>query len=193
MNSAKRPKANTKGTSQRPIRSQHNQRYFNNQEKVAQALCQHISCRRIDIRAREVCRDAKISPPTFYAHFSSCSDALHYYENYLKDQLLERIPENATRSFIFTVIPIFIIQNRSYFLATSRSYDHYLIMQLFDHLRDRLVSDNITDRIFKSYSGHLSNIITCWLEFDQLNHKTATICTKKLCQIRPSKIIGITQ
>lgn len=161
---------------------QHNQRLIN------AALCKNLINRRINVKACELYREANITPPTFYLHHRNSNDDLVSYESALELDLTHRIPPNAKKEVIFTILIDFMIQNQQYFLAVNHSYNCYLLAKLIINYRTNLVGDTISDRLFMLYAGKVVVVLTCWLTHDELNSKTSASCIHDLMSIRIGRV-----
>lgn len=164
-------------------RAQH-KRYQNNEHRFNLALCQAISLRKIDIRAKDLYNEAGVTAPTFYAHYRNSNDARQHYELVLEQELSDCIPESAHKNLILTILPNFIAHNHHYFLAVHKSRDHYWLTKVIIKYRINLVGEKISDRSFYIYVGSVEATIACWLELDELNKDTIARCVQDLIRLR---------
>lgn len=159
--------------------------FVRNRENINAALCKRISRRQVDIKAKEIYRDAGITGPTFYLHYRSTSDALLNYEKSMENALRNDVPIDAKREVFYVILTNHVAKNRKYFRATAKGGDHYLLHKIIASYRDNLVGGKIGDRAFLQYVGSAVVVIYCWLELDGITPETTEMCVKELIRIRP--------
>lgn len=172
-------KTNTKN---QPVKDR---RYDRNEQSIHHALDRALSHRRINVRAREICRHARISSPTFYLHCRGSDDALKSYEAEIATDFAALLPVNPTsREVTFTILLQFLHQHQQYFSATLNNYNSWLLVQLFDAIKPSLVQTDISDKCYDIYIGSLSTLIFCWGKHEHFATTKIPLYTKKLVQVR---------
>lgn len=161
------------------------ERFRRNTELINKVIHSAMADRRIDLRPIEVCRQANISRPTFYAHCGGVSDALDRHETAIINQFVKKITKlDSEKSVIFAVILRLISDEREYFEATMLNHDYYLLSKLFITLKSRLVSNNITDKCYEIYMQQLLALIFCWAKYEDFSRQKIPFYTKKLIMTR---------
>lgn len=161
-----------------------NQTYTRNHRQIRAELHKALAGRRINLRVSEICQSVEISSPTFYSHCRGVEDALRNYEEELEAEFLEMLPQGARRQFVFSALLIFVHQHRSYFSATFRNHDFYLLTRLLTAARSKLANATTSTRSFLVYIGHIETIILCWGRCDQYAPEKIPRYTQKLLQTR---------
>ncbi len=159
--------------------------FVRNERSINAALCRKLSCRRVDVKAREIYNDAGVTRPTFYLHYRNTGDALAHYEASLENGLREIMPDDAKRDIFYVNLTSHVARNRKYFQATAKCGSHYWLQKMITEYRVNLVGDKINDRAFNQYIGSVVVVINCWLELDGITPETTAACIKELVRIRP--------
>lgn len=156
-----------------------------NAKRIDDILCEQISARRIDIKAKDLYTKAGLTPPTFYLHYRNISDALLSQEKSLEDNFYSRIPSDAKRTVIYVILTNFIAQNQVYFLATAKGGSHYLLSKMITTYRSNLVGTRLSDRGFQLYRGSVISSINYWILIDGISPSTTKAYGHHLSKIRP--------
>lgn len=156
-----------------------------NTKRIDDLLCEQISARRIDIKAKDLYTKAGLTPPTFYLHYRNISDALLSQEKSLEDNFYSRIPSDAKRTVIYIILANFIAQNQVYFLATAKGGSHYLLSKMITTYRSNLVGTRLSDRGFELYRGSVISSINYWILIDGISPSTTKAYGHHLSKIRP--------
>lgn len=161
-----------------------NKRYLKNERKIISVLCVSIHDRRMNVQAREFCRQAKITAPTFYLHYRNSDDVRIGHEKQIIAELNRRVPECVKPDLFFTILISQIVKNQEYFLATNHCKDYCLLHDVLRQYRTNLVGNRLSDRSFTGYSGKIIIVIATWLEYDDINAQTAQQCVRNLLKVR---------
>lgn len=181
------PKIHIKENNSRgPINSNH-KKFVDNDKSIITVLCGILKTRRINVRAAEVYKQAKLSSPTFYLHYRSADDVRQQYEQRLRAELAYRVPKNASPRVFFTLLINLIIKHQQYFIAVSESCNNYLLTVIIKSYRKILVSSEIDERSFLFYLHHLQAILDGWLNFDLSKEPLIDDCIKELVRAKPPK------
>lgn len=159
--------------------------YCRNEKSINKALCHKISDRRIDIKARELYREAGITSPTFYLHYHNPEDALLSYEAKLQRELYARMHSAPSKKEFYSVLARFIRQNQDYFSAVAKGEDYHFLKQVLSSHREALVGDNTSDHNFEAYIGVSISIINYWMTQDQANLPSVDLYAERLTKVRP--------
>lgn len=162
--------------------------YRTNHHRINQALCERISERRVNIKARELYHGAKLTAPTFYLHFRNSDDVLISYEAELEEDLLQLIPSSAKKITVLTMLTNYIVKHQQYFLAVNNRQDHHMLMQLVEDYRINLVGNRISDDLFDIYVGKLTVVLSCWLTSTPLTPESSSACIRDLMAVRVGKV-----
>ena len=164
-----------------------NKTYRASEHRLRKATCKSVSKRRFSVKTCELYREAKISKPTFYQHYSDCADVRDVLEKELLLQFKEALSCNYEKRRFFSILMEFVVKNKLYFCAAQKGSDHYLLTKILLDNRDRLVSKNISDRVYCLYARWVQSLIDNWLEFEDITLDTAAKCAKQLESIRPTR------
>lgn len=166
-------------------RNPKDKRYDANERQIHRVINRALAKRRINLRATEICRDARISSPTFYLHCRGSDDALKGYEKRLVLEFREAlVTEKPRREVIFVVLLKFVAQNQGYFMAMVERHDAWLLAQILDSVRVELIGNKISDKCFDIYVGKLKALIFCWGKYERFNKQKIPLYTQKLMQTR---------
>lgn len=140
--------------------------------------------RRLSVTVAEVCREAKTSCATFYAHFRSCEEARNLHEDELEAELINMLPKKVReREALFTILLSFLYRNRRYFRANFRSGDAYLLRRIMLRLKYTLGCASISERTYLIYIGVVIAIVSYWIERKEPIEITLPECAKQLARI----------
>ena len=161
-------------------------RYLRNEHSLHRAINSvALDKRRVGVKTKEVCNAANFSSPTLYAHCHSIDEALSNYESQIITDFTELLrKDHLNHEVIFIILLNFIRQYRTYFAATLKNHNSWLLAQLIANLRPHLVSKNINDKCYDLYTGSITTLIFCWYKHEKFNTDKIPLYTKKLLQIR---------
>lgn len=166
-------------------RNPQDKRFYRNGLKIHKIIERCLKERRINLRAIDVCRQAKISVPTFYLHYRNTNHALYSYEKSLISNFTNSLPaSHLGREAVFVILLNFIHKNQNYFDSTLSVHNTWLIYQLFDKIRPFIVSPNIKDKNYDVYIDNLISLISCWGKYENYAPEYIPLYTKKLLQMR---------
>jgi len=166
--------------------------YRQNEHSLAQALCQKLSERSIDIKAKDIYQNAGVTSPTFYYHYHNSNDARMSYEDELERNFYRRITLTSTnklytRHTFYLILTSFIQHYHTYFQAVAQSDDHHLLKKLLCAYRTVLVGSSTSNHNFAAYVAVIIAIINHWLLQDLHTPATTALYAKRLANIRVVK------
>lgn len=151
------------------IKNQKDKRSCRTEGLIRNALIRLMYNRRINIRMIELCREAKITSPTFYSHYSDAEDVLRDQESILSSEIEKYIrktcdaakaaPRQAT---LFRVLLEFVSKHQKYFDVMASNQDRTLIYSIFKFLKPLLHSWRMSDFDYEIYSHSIITIIYHW-------------------------------
>lgn len=159
--------------------------YRRNDNAIKRALCQQISKRRIDIKAKELYEAAGVTSPTFYLHYHNPRDALKRYEQKLSQDFQTKSAFISNKQTFYIMLAQFISQNYNYFNAVARGSDHYLLKQVLSSYRETLVGHDVSDHNFEAYIGVSISLINHWITQGNAKASLTDFCTERLARVRP--------
>ena len=170
----------------RTVKNPSDRRYQRNEHAIQRVLNHALRERSLNLRAQDVCRQAHISVPTFYAHCKNTNDALKHYETGLMRSFMALLPTISRhhREVIFVILLHFIHRHRVYFTSTLVHHNHWLLSQLLAKLRPFLVHPQINDKCYDIYTGSLTTLIFCWGKHEGFADAKIPLYAKKLLQVR---------
>ena len=172
-------------SNRRPNHKPPDRRYQRTEKAIRSALNHTICQRRINVRVRELCIRAKITPPTFYLHSPNSDSALKSYETEIIRAFTSLLPKvQPSREMIFLFLLNFIHHHHTYFRATLLNYNSWVLAQLLKRLRPLLTHAQISDKYYDIYIGHLISLISCWGKHERFATAKIPIYAKKLVQVR---------
>lgn len=174
--------------SKRRPKNPHHKLYRRNHRLLYQALCKRIFNGRVDIKASELYKEAKITGVTFYFHFQNSNDVLVSYEAELESDFLELVPSGAKKSTVFAILTNFVIKNQQYFLAVNNRKDHRMLDRLISNYRKNLVGERINDETFTTYAGKIAIVLSDWLTYKRLTPESAPLCVRDLMFVRTGRV-----
>lgn len=120
-----------------------------------------------NIRPAEICRRAKISRTTFYAHYNK-ANCVEQYELKLKRDFCARLPKTkAPREVIFRILLRFVHEQFGYFEATMPNANFWLLQTIFQELYPTLRSKDGSQKSYELYMAQQITLISCWVRYDE--------------------------
>ena len=148
--------------------------------QIRKALCVGLTQRKT-VKISELCKIANISRATFYAHHSSCGEALRQYETDLKQSFDARMNyTEAGKEVVFTILLSFIHDERGYFAATIPNSDYWLLNEIFGSLKSLLAETTTNDRNYDFYTQEQIGIIHCWVKYEDFSTWTIPCYARKM-------------
>lgn len=151
-----------------PVNPRH-KKYQQNEKLIRQEISETVAKRSISAKVSKICRQAKISAPTFYLHHRNPDEALVSYEEELYSEFLELVVENAKKYtqeadkiHIFELLLLYIGKNNGYFRASLVSNNLHLLYNILGELCVYVVGDKISDRTGLFYITNLLAVIMWW-------------------------------
>ena len=141
---------------------------FQHHEQLINAILHGMLTKRCrNIRPAEICRQAKISRTTFYAHYGEVN-FIEQYELKLKQNFCARLPKvKVKKEVIFRILLRFVREQFDYFEATMPNANFWLLKMIFIDLYPTLKSK---DGNLKSYDLYMSRqimLIFYWVQYDK--------------------------
>lgn len=155
-----------------------------NEHAIYKALNPYISKRSLSVCVRDICRDAEISVPTFYAHSANVDEAYRRYEKWLVNDFIKSVPETPSRISIFTILLGFIYRHRDYFRVALRNADFYILCIMLDRLRYLLVGANISNQAYLIYRNRIISVIMLWANLDIFNREKIDFYLHEIVKLR---------
>lgn len=166
-------------------RDPYNKTYVRNDEAIRRALVKGLAKRRINLRANEIYKSARITAPTFYLHCRDANDALRSYEKALQKRFLTLLPKNVKRDLAIALLFEFIYKNRRYFAATTQVCDTYVLTRLLYKIRPILIGKTrVNDKIYAMYVNAIIAFILCWIKYEDCSRDTVELYTRKVIHLR---------
>lgn len=144
-----------------------------------------LSERGICLRPRDICKHGKITRPTFYAHCTDSTDALHKHEANLEQDFYKRLPKHRVHNeVVFTILLVFIREYDGYFSATISTSNFYLLRTIFNKLKPIIASKNIDKKSYDMYVLQQIGLISCWASYDNYSNRKIALYAKKMQSLR---------
>lgn len=159
--------------------------YQENERRIRQELHRAIKDRDLNLTARAISRSAGITPPTFYLHCRSCTDARKRYENHLEHDFYNQVPSTAKKASVINFLSAYILRNDQYFISTMLGGDHYVLTHIIAHYRTALVGEHISHPAFVHYMVNLEAVIYCWYRYDNLSRDAMPTYVQRMMRVRP--------
>ncbi len=158
-------------------------------DTINNALYRALSERNINLRPKDICAQAKITRPTFYAHCANSTDALHQHEAKLENAFYDRLPKRTIHNeVIFTVLLCFIREHSDYFAATIKTANFYLLKTIFQNLKPIIVGSRIDGKSYALYTLQQIGLITCWATYEGYSSKKIAPYAKKMQATRVMRV-----
>lgn len=162
-----------------------NRTYRRNELAIQKALLPGVRDRVVDCTISELCLLAEVTRPTFYAHHDSPNDAIHSYEDEVFGDFKDSLPiKSLNRDATFTLLLGNIARHRKYFSATLEGKSSYVLVEMLDLIRPRLVTGNVSDATYLIYRGNLKSIIQIWGTKDHFTRTRIPFYVKRLSQTK---------
>lgn len=153
--------------------------YLHNEELIYKELDRTIAERSIAAKVSQICKNAKLSVPTFYLHHRNMDDALMSYEGKLYSEFLELVIANikepqqyADRLRTFELLLIFIRKNCDYFRASLVSNNLHLLYKILRELSSHLIAENTHSKAQLFYVTSLLTVIIWWGNAEDFSKQT---------------------
>lgn len=156
------------------------ERYKRNNRQIRKVLLSALTDRSLTLRPNEVCKQATITRPTFYAHCENADDALKQYESELELGFSKRLPRMGRKGVVFTIMLSFINDEKDYFRATLQGSDFYLLNNMFDNLKPRLGYKNTGEKYYEIYMQQQIALICCWGKYEDFERQRIPFYVDKL-------------
>lgn len=158
--------------------------YQQNDRLIQREIFKAVANRSMSVRISQVCHNAKLSLPTFYAHYRSCNDVLDQYERNLLCEFRESLPITRTRTVVFSLLLILIYKHRKYFKANLTSHNFYILSLIIDELRPILASKDISDKVYLNYTATVISSIVWWGTREKFAKGLIPIYARQLARTR---------
>lgn len=148
-----------------------------------------LAQRSVNIRPVEVCRRAKISRSTFYAHYSSSANCIVQYELKLKQDFCARLPKTTTqREVIFRILLRFVQEKIGYFEATLPNANFWLLKSIFEELYSILKAKDCSQKSYDLYVMQQITLISCWAQYDKCAPEKVGAYARKMANMPMMRI-----
>lgn len=150
------------------VNTSKNKRYQETEERIYQTFTQLLSAKGYsDITVHDICTGAKISRPTFYAHYEDINDMIIQMEQEKGTQIQKLlIPNGLLSVHSFEQYFYFLKENRGFYLAylTASSGGNITsrLMDTFLHTQNIPSSDRVRYQMLFFMAG-LKSIAHNWL------------------------------
>lgn len=157
-------------------------RYRRHEKLINRALHDMLMQRRRNIRPAEVCRRAKISRTTFYAHYDS-TNFVEQYEQRLKAGFLARLPKaKPHKEVVYLVLLNFVREQLGYFAATLPNANFWLLKTIYAELKP-IVARDVTLKSYDFYVLQQIALIARWVEYEKCAASRMKAYAKKMAYL----------
>ena len=141
-----------------------------------------------NIRPAEICRQAKISRSTFYAHYDD-KNFVEQYEIRLKDDFCARLPKlKAQKEVIFRILLRFVQEKSGYFEATTPNANFWLLKSIFEELHLALKAKDCSQKSYDFYVMQQITLISCWVRYDKCAPEKMKAYVRKMTNLPMMRI-----
>lgn len=141
-------------------------RFRRHERLINGALHGMLTKRSRNIRPAEVCRRAKVSRTTFYAHYGEVN-FVEQYERKLKADFHARLPKSKLRKEVaYLLLLKFVREEFGYFAATLPNANFWLLKTIYAELKP-LVARDVSPKAYDFYVLQQIALIACWMEHEK--------------------------
>lgn len=158
--------------------------FLRKERAIQKALNMHIDDRSRGIYVRDICRDAGISSPTFYAHNENIDAAYRHYEENIIQEFIDSIQEDTSRSAIMAHLATTIYKNRDYFRKTLKNSEYYTAGKMIDHAKVLLVGPRISDSSYLLYRNEIISLLAIWATQDHFRKSEIDNYLHRIMRVR---------
>lgn len=158
--------------------------YQRNDRLIQREVFKTVARRDVCVRVSQICRQARISLPTFYLHYSSCNEVLDRYELNLMKEFKASLSSRRDAVTTYTILLIFLYQHRKYFKANLLGANYYMLAHLLQELRPILATTPVEDRSYLNYMATIMSGITWWGIHEGFSKYLIPKCAARLAAVK---------
>ena len=146
-----------------PTTNTRNKTFCKYERRIENVVQDALTTPPINLTIKHVCKAAKISRQTFYAHYTSINDVIETQEQRLRDDFRERVGTATKREVVFTIMLTFVKDNSRYFSAVFNRKDLRMVAWMINYERSVLVPSEVAEHAYAQYCGSLESTIQSWI------------------------------
>lgn len=162
-------------------------RFQRHEQLINVAFHGMLTKRSRNIRPGEICRQAKVSRTTFYAHYDN-ADFVGQYEQKLKANFCMRLPKAKThKEVVYLLLLKFVRENFGYFVATVPNANFWLLKAIYAELKP-IVAHGVTPKSYDFYVLQQMALIARWVEYEKCAPDRMDAYAKKMAYMNVMKV-----
>ena len=162
-------------------------RFQRHEQLINVAFHGMLTKRSRNIRPGEICRQAKVSRTTFYAHYGS-ADFVGQYEQKLKADFCARLPKTkARKEVVYLILLKFVRDNFGYFAATVPNANFWLLKTIYVELKP-IIAPGVAPESYDLYVLQQIALIARWVEYEKCAPRKMDAYAKKMAYMNVMKV-----